>query len=244
VLLLAGTRKGLFLLRGEVVRRHEQGAAARIQDGVEHLPPGHGATVQRSNDLGRTWKRAEQLALPEESGLTLEKAWHVEPGLESRPDTLYLGGTPGVLFRSDDGGATFEPVSGLLEHPTRERWQPGAGGMCCHSIQLDPSDPKRMYVGISAAGVFRTDDGGSTWKPANQGTAADFLPDPFPELGRCVHKLLLHPARPTASGSRTTAASTAATTAARAGNGWRATACPAASGSPSRCIRATRTRSG
>ena len=86
----------------------------------------------------------------------------------------------------------------MLEHPTRERWEPGAGGMCCHSIQLDPSDPNRMYIAISAAGTFRTDDGGESWSPANKGVAADFFPEPdnFPEVGQCVHKLLLHPERP------------------------------------------------
>ena len=107
-----------------------------------------------------------------------------------QPGTLWLGAAPGVLFRSDDGGATWEVVEGLLTHPTRERWHPGAGGMCCHSIQLDPADVNRLHIGISAAGVFRTDDAGEHWTPANSGTAADFLPDPYPELGQCVHKLL------------------------------------------------------
>ena len=87
-------------------------------------------------------------------------------------------------------------MDGIVRHETRERWNPGAGGMCCHSIALDPDEPERMYVGISAAGVFRSEDGGETFAPANRGTAADFLPDPFPELGQCVHKLLVHPARP------------------------------------------------
>ena len=111
-------------------------------------------------------------------------------GPRGRAGTLWLGAAPGVLFRSDDGGATWEVVEGLLNHPTRERWHPGAGGMCCHSIQLDPADVKRLHIGISAAGVFRTDDAGEHWTPANSGTAADFLPDPYPELGQCVHKLL------------------------------------------------------
>src|SRR5439155_18194083 len=104
---------------------------------------------------------------------------------------------PGVLFRSQDSGQTFEPVKGILEHPTRERWQPGAGGMCCHTIQLDPADPDRIVIAISAAGTFRTDDGGETWEPKNKEVAADFMPDdPYPEVGQCVHKLLQHPVRP------------------------------------------------
>ena len=211
VLILAGTRKGLFLLRSDDGRRSWQlegplltgwsvyHAMLDPRDGVLYAAANnfvYGATVQRSNDLGKTWERAENLGLPEESGLSLAAAWHVEPGHESEPETLWLGGDPGVLFRTDDGGSSWEPVLGLLEHPTRERWQPGAGGMCCHSIQLDPTDPERLYVGISAAGTFRTDDGGETWTPANANVAADFLPENYPEVGQCVHKLLLHPARP------------------------------------------------
>ncbi|MFN2469116.1 MAG: exo-alpha-sialidase [Gaiellaceae bacterium] len=213
VLLLVGTRKGLFLLRGDEARRDWQlegplltgwsvyHAILDPRDGTMYAAANnwvYGATVQRSRDVGKTWERSEQLGLPEESGLKLEAAWHVEPGHESQPNTLWLGGDPGVLFRSDDGGAVWEPVKGILEHPTRDRWNPGAGGLCCHSIQLDPEEARRMYVAISAAGAFRTDDGGKTWAPANRGVAADFLPDPEAEheVGQCVHKLLLHPQRP------------------------------------------------
>ena len=117
--------------------------------------------------------RAEGLGLPEESGLKLEETWHVEPGRDD--GEIWLGATPGILFRSADG-ESFEPVQSMLDHPTREKWEPGAGGMCCHSIQLDPSDPNRMYVAISAAGTFRTDDGAESWSPANKGVAADFFP--------------------------------------------------------------------
>jgi photosystem II stability/assembly factor-like uncharacterized protein len=156
----------------------------------------YGGTVHRSNDAGRTWQRSERLGIPEETGLTLERTWHLEPGHSSEPDSLWLGGAPGVLFRSSNGGESWEVNRGLLEHPTREQWNPGAGGMCCHSIQIDPTDAARIYVGISAAGVFRSDDGGESWAPANSGTAADFMPEPYPEVGQCVHKVLLHPARP------------------------------------------------
>lgn len=212
VLVLAGTRKSLFLLKSDEARRDwtlegpllagwaVYHAILDPRDGVLYSCTNHfvfgGGTVHRSNDLGRTWQRTESLGLPEESGLKLEATWHIEPGPASEPDTLWLGAAPGVLFRSDDGGASWEPNRGILEHPTRERWEPGAGGMCCHSVQLDPGDRRRLYVGISAAGVFRSDDGGESWGPANAGTAADFLPDPYPEVGQCVHKLLVHPARP------------------------------------------------
>jgi len=205
VVVLAGTKKGLFLLRSDELRHGWTLAGPHLvgwsvyhaildpRDGVLHACTNHevyGATVHRSRDLGKTWERAEELGLPEDSELKLERTWHVEPGHVDQPDTLWLGAAPGVLFRSDDGGATWEVVEGLLTHPTRERWHPGAGGMCCHSIQLDPADTKRLHIGISAAGVFRTDDAGEHWTPANSGTAADFLPDPYPELGQCVHKLL------------------------------------------------------
>ncbi|MEX2210504.1 MAG: hypothetical protein WD689_01890 [Gaiellaceae bacterium] len=208
VVLLVGTRKGLFLVHGDdsrsswtvdeplltgwevfhTIRDPRDGALYAAANNFVY-----GATVLRSDDLGQTWERAEGLGLPEESELKLEKAWHVEPGSNGE---LYLGAAPGVLFHSDDRGTTWTVNQGLLEHPTRERWQPGAGGMCCHSIQLDPSDPQRMYVGISAAGVFRTEDGGESWTPLNKDVAADFMPEKYPEVGQCVHKLLLHPARP------------------------------------------------
>jgi photosystem II stability/assembly factor-like uncharacterized protein len=205
--LLVGTRKGLFLVPGDgnvveepvlpgwsvyhAVRDRRDGS---IQVAANHAV--YGGTFQRSDDGGKTWRRTEGLGLPEGSELKLAETWHVEPGREA--GEIWLGATPGVLFRSTDGGETFEPVQSVLEHPTRERWNPGAGGMCCHSIQLDPSDPQRMYIAISAAGTFRTDDGGETWEPKNQGVAADFFPEPdnFPEVGQCVHKLLLHPGRP------------------------------------------------
>src|SRR5919109_828986 len=211
VLLLAGTRKGLFLLHGDETRESWELEGPLLTGwSVFHAlrDPGdgslqvaansfvYGGTFQRSNDDGKTWQRAEGLGLPEDSGLKLEETWHIEPGRED--GEIWLGATPGVLFRSTDGGASFEAIESVLEEPTRERWQPGAGGMCCHSIQLDPSDPNRMYIAISAAGTFRTDDGRKSWAPKNQGVAADFFPEPdnFPEVGQSVHKLLLHPDRP------------------------------------------------
>lgn len=209
VLVLVGTRKGLFFLKSDDGRRNwtVEGPVLEGWDVFHAIQDGrdgslyvaannwvYGATVQRSTDGGKTWVRSEGLGLPEDGEIKLEKSWHVEPGRDSEPGTLWLGAAPGVLFRSGDSGETWEVNQGLLEDPTRERWQPGAGGMCTHSIQLDPTDDKLMYIGISAAGVFRSEDGGGSWTPANKGTAADFMPDdPFPEVGQCVHKLLLHP---------------------------------------------------
>jgi photosystem II stability/assembly factor-like uncharacterized protein len=208
VLLPVGTRKGLFLLRTDDDRMtwEVEGpllpgwavyhATVDPRDGVLYAAtnnPFYGATVHKSRDLGQSWERAEEIGLPEESGLTLAAMWHVEPGLAAEPDTLWAGGDPGVLFRSDDGGVTWEVNHGLLEHPTRENWQPGAGGMCCHSIQLLDGT---MYIAISAAGSFRSEDGGETWTPINKDVAAEFLPEPYPEVGQCVHKLLLHPKWP------------------------------------------------
>ncbi|CAN5161828.1 exo-alpha-sialidase [soil metagenome] len=205
LVVLAGTKKGLFLLRSDELRQgwtldgpHLVGwsvyhAILDPRDGVLHACTNHevyGATVHRSHDLGKTWEHAENLGLPDDSELTLERTWHVEPGHADQPGSLWLGAAPGVLFRSNDGGAPWQTIEGLLAHPTRERWFPGAGGMCCHSIQLDPTNPNHFHVGISAAGVFRTDDGGEQWTPVNSGTAAEFLPDPYPEVGQCVHKLL------------------------------------------------------
>ncbi len=211
VLALVGTRKGLFLLRGDDDRRCWRldgplldgwavyHATVDARDGTIYAAANHivyGPTVQRSADGGKTWQRSKKIGLPEWSGLTVNAAWHIEPGLPQQPGTLFLGADPGVLFRSDDCGETWEPNRGILEHPTRDRWFPGAGGLCCDSIQLDPRDPRRIYVCIASAGTLRTDDGGQTWLPVNKNVAADYLGSPYGEIGQCVHKLLLHPARP------------------------------------------------
>ncbi|MDX6511699.1 MAG: hypothetical protein QOE36_1203, partial [Gaiellaceae bacterium] len=207
--LLIGTNKGLFVLHGDDGRTdwelegpHLPGwsvyhAIRDPRSGVLYAcanSPVYGGTLHRSEDGGRTWKRSEVLGLPESSGLKLAATWHVEPGRAEEPSRLWLGGDPGVLFRSDDGGVSWNVNQTLLEHPTRERWNPGAGGLCLHSIQVTAS---RLYVAISAAGAFRSEDDGGTFTPINYGVAADFFPDnPFPEVGQCVHKLLVHPARP------------------------------------------------
>jgi photosystem II stability/assembly factor-like uncharacterized protein len=210
-LVLVGTRKGLFLIRGDESRRSWElegplltgwevfHAMVDPRDETMYVAANnwhYGGTVQRSTDGGKTWERSEPLAMPE-GAEPLARMWHVEPGHPSQPNTLWAGGDPAVLFRSDDGARTWTPVQGIVEHPTRDKWQPGAGGLTCHSITLDKDDPNLLYIGISAAGVFRSEDGGETWTPANDGTGADFLEDnTFPEVGQCVHKVLAHPAQP------------------------------------------------
>jgi photosystem II stability/assembly factor-like uncharacterized protein len=201
-LVLVGTKKGLFFVRdGQLTGPALVGwsvnhAVRDPRDGTIFAATNnavYGGTVHRSADGGGSWERAESLEL---GGLELGDTWHVEPGRADEPGTLYLGAVPGALLRSTDGGRSWRSVPGLTGHGTRERWHPGFGGLCCHSIQLDPAEPRRLYAAISAAGSFRSDDGGESWAPINAGVAADFLPDRYPEVGQCVHKLLLHPARP------------------------------------------------
>jgi photosystem II stability/assembly factor-like uncharacterized protein len=211
VLALVGTRKGLFLLRAEDERTswHAEGplldgwgvfhAIVDERDGTIHAAANHlvyGPTVQRSTDGGKTWRRSRQISLPEESGLIVDATWQVRPGHPTEPGTLYLAGDPAFLSRSEDGGETWEANRGILEHPTRDRWPPSRGGLVLHSVQLDPSDAQRMYVAISGGGTFRSDDGGTTWAPKNKDVEFDLVPDAYPEVGQCVHKLLVHQARP------------------------------------------------
>jgi photosystem II stability/assembly factor-like uncharacterized protein len=124
-----------------------------------------------------------------------KRVWHLEPSL-SDPDTAYAGVEDAALFRTTDGGASWHELSGLRGHGTGPKWQPGAGGMCLHTIVLDPSDPQRIYIAISAAGAFRTDDGGATWKPINKGLFSQYIPDPRAEVGHCVHHVAMSPQRP------------------------------------------------
>jgi hypothetical protein len=124
-----------------------------------------------------------------------KRVWHLEPSLTD-PDTVYAGVEDAGLFRSTDGGASWRELAGLRGHGTGPRWQPGAGGMCLHTIILDPSDPDRIYIAISAAGAFRTDDGGKSWKPINRGLFSQYIPDPRAEVGHCVHHIAMNPKRP------------------------------------------------
>jgi hypothetical protein len=124
-----------------------------------------------------------------------KRVWHFEPSLTD-PNTVFAGIEDAALFKSTDGGESWHELSGLRGHGTGPMWQPGAGGMCLHTVILDPSKPDRIYIAISAAGAFRTDDGGKTWKPINKGLKSQFIPDPNAETGHCVHHIAMNPSRP------------------------------------------------
>jgi photosystem II stability/assembly factor-like uncharacterized protein len=124
-----------------------------------------------------------------------KRVWHIEPSLTDA-ETVYAGIEDAALFRSTDGGQNWKELPGLRGHGTGPKWQPGAGGMCLHTIILDPKDPKRIYIAISAAGVFRTDDGGESWKPINKGLYSKYIPNPTAEVGHCVHHVAMNPKRP------------------------------------------------
>jgi photosystem II stability/assembly factor-like uncharacterized protein len=124
-----------------------------------------------------------------------KRVWHIEPSHHD-PDTVYAGVEDAAIFKSTDGGKNWHELSGLRGHGTGPKWQPGAGGMCLHTIILDPKDPKKIYIAISAAGAFRTDDGGASWKPINKGLRSQFLPDQDAEVGHCVHHIAMHKSKP------------------------------------------------
>jgi len=173
-----------------------------------------GPHLHASSDNGKSWKISEKglevhgivgkswvvtdkgMEMKETPEATLKRIWHIKPGAADEPGMVYLGGDPGVLFRSGDNGANWEMMNGLNNHPTRSKWNPGAGGMMVHSIECLGGG--RMIVGISAAGAFRSSDGGKTWQPFNGNVRADFNPEKFPEVGQCVHKLKSHPHKPDA----------------------------------------------
>ena len=208
-----GTRKGAFAFSSSDRKKWNADGHFFGGEEVHHVaqdprdPKRHYAAVgnawigphlHASIDRGKTWKLSENgLAVKDiPDATTLKRIWHIAPGAEDEPGVVYAGADPGVLFRSADNGANWEMVSGLSNHPTRANWTPGAGGMMVHSIQC--LGKGRLIVGISAAGAFRSNDAGKTWEPFNANVRADFLPDKFPEVGQCVHKLKAHPRRPTA----------------------------------------------
>ena len=154
-----------------------------------------GPHLHVSTNGGKTWKLSEKgLELKSVEGESLKRIWKIQPGHADEPKVVYLGGDPGALFRSEDYGKSWSEVTSLNQHATRKRWNPGAGGMCLHSIE--PLGGGRLVVAISAAGAFRSSDDGANWEPYNQGVRTDFQPEKFPEVGQCVHKLRAHPANP------------------------------------------------
>ncbi len=223
VRVLVGTRKGAFILSSDGKREkwdisgphfpgweiyHLKGSPAdpnRIY--ASQSTSWHGQVIQRSNDGGQTWETVgNKFAYASVPGThqwydgtphpwEFKRVWHLEPSLTD-PDTVHAGIEDAAIFKTTDGAKTWEELPGLREHGSGPRWQPGAGGMCLHTIILDPSNPERIFIAISAAGAFRTDDGGKTWKPINHGLKSDFMPEPTAEVGHCVHHVAMHPSRP------------------------------------------------
>jgi photosystem II stability/assembly factor-like uncharacterized protein len=223
VRVLAGTRKGAFILSADGKREkwkvsgphfggweiyHMKGSPADPNRIYASQSSGwFGQLVQRSDDGGETWRETgkEFSYLPPvethqhfdgtSRPWEFKRVWHVEPA-HTDPDTVYAGVEDAALFRSADGGATWQELAGLRHHSTGSTWSPGAGGLGLHTIVLDPADPKRIFIAISAAGAFRTTDGGETWRPINRGLRSEYIPDPDAETGHCVHRIAMHPSRP------------------------------------------------
>jgi photosystem II stability/assembly factor-like uncharacterized protein len=223
VRLLVGTRKGAFILTSDAARKdwhvagphfagweiyHLKGSPADPNRLYASQSSGwFGQVVQRSDDGGLTWSPVgNKFAYDGVPGThqwydgtphpwEFKRVWHIEPSL-TNPDEVYAGIEDAGLFRSTDGGHTWAELSGLRTHTTGSAWQPGAGGLCLHTVILDPADPKRIFIAISSAGAFRTDDAGVTWKPINRGLRSAHIPDPTAEVGHCVHHIAMHPSRP------------------------------------------------
>jgi len=213
ITLLVGTTQGAFFFSSDRDRRdwrmagpHLRGwevyslvgdsrHGRRLFAGTHHKTGG--ATIQVSEDFGQTWRPVEAgPQYPRESGFVLTRFWQLALGHASQPETLFAGAEEAGLFVSHDRGETWAELSGLTSHPTRPHWVPGAGGLCLHTILIHPQDPRRMWVAISAAGVFRTDDGGETWKTCNKGLHYLDVGEPTPEVGYCAHKVALDPENP------------------------------------------------
>jgi photosystem II stability/assembly factor-like uncharacterized protein len=223
VRVLVGTRKGAFVLTADGTRDrwevsgphfggweiyHLKGSPAAPDRLYASQSSGwFGQQVQRSEDGGKTWAPVGNRFVYDGAAGThqwydgtphpweFKRVWHLEPSPDD-PDTVYAGVEDAALFRTTDGGHTWHEVAGLRRHGSGPRWQPGAGGLCLHTIVLDPRNPRRLVIAISAAGVFRSEDGGETWQPVNRGLHSQYLPDPTAEVGHCVHHVAMHPSRP------------------------------------------------
>jgi len=223
VRVLVGTKKGAFVLTSDGKREqwdvagphfggweiyHMKGSPVDPNRLYASQTSGwFGQVIERSDDAGKTWAPVgNKFAYEGEVGThqhydgtprpwEFKRVWHLEPSLTDA-ETVYAGVEDAALFRSIDGGTTWQELPGLRGHGTGSRWQPGAGGMCLHTILLDPSDPARIFVAISAAGAFRSDDAGESWRPITRGLKSDFMPDPTAEIGHCVHRIAMHGSRP------------------------------------------------
>ncbi len=223
VRVLVGTRKGAFVLTSDGKREkwdvsgphfagwevyHVKGSPAdpdRLY--VSQSTGWFGQQIQRSDDAGQTWQSmGNEFSYDGIPGThqwydgtphpwEFARVWHLEPSLHD-PDTVYAGVEDAALFRSVDGGQNWRELSGLRNHDTGSSWAPGAGGMCLHTLLLDPVNEGRMFAAISAAGAFRSDDSGETWRPITKGLRSETMPDPEAEVGHCVHRIAMHPARP------------------------------------------------
>lgn len=221
---LVGTRKGAFVLTSDEKRQkwnvdgphfagweiyHVKGSPVDPNRLYASQSSGwFGQVIQRSNDGGKTWEAVgNKFVYDGDVGTHLrhdgtphpwefKRVWHLEPSLTD-PDTVYAGVEDAALFRTNDGGQTWHELAGLRQHRSGQFWMPGAGGMCLHTILIDPTNHERIYIAISAAGAFRTDDGGKTWQPINRGLKSQHeLPDPGAEVGHCVHRIAMHPSKP------------------------------------------------
>jgi photosystem II stability/assembly factor-like uncharacterized protein len=223
VRVLVGTRKGAFVLTADAAREawtvagphfagweiyHLKGSPVNPERLYCSQSSGwFGQLIQRSDDGGATWTPVgNKFAYEGVAGThqwydgtahpwEFKRVWHLEPSLTDA-DTVYAGVEDAALFKSTDGGESWVEMAGLRRHGSGPEWQPGAGGMCLHTILLDPVDEQRMYIAISAAGAFRTDDGGESWKPINKGLHSLYIPKPDAEVGHCVHHVAMHPSRP------------------------------------------------
>ena len=223
VRVLVGTKKGAFILTSDAKRErwkvdgphfggweiyHMKGSPVdpnRIY--VSQTSSWFGQMIQRSDDGGKTWAAMENKFAYEGATGThqihdgtlkpwkFKRVWHLEPSLTD-PDTIYAGVEDAALFRSTDGAKSWHELAGLRNHGSGSLWQPGAGGLCLHTILLHPTNPQRLFVAISSAGAFRSDDGGATWQPINRGLHSEYIPDPTAEVGHCVHRIAMHPMRP------------------------------------------------
>ncbi len=223
VRVLVGTRKGAFVLTSDGKRNkweisgphfagweiyHMKGSPVNPDRIYASQTSGwFGQVLQRSDDGGKTWEPVgNKFEYEGEAGThqwydgtphpwEFKRVWHLEPSLTDA-ETVFAGVEDAALFKSTDGGKNWVELPGLRGHGTGPKWQPGAGGMCLHTVILDPKDAGRMYIAISAAGAFRTDDGGATWKPINKGLHSQYIPDPTAEVGHCVHHIAMHKERP------------------------------------------------